>query len=102
MPGEIEWPIPVLETIAETGKDVDRLVAALDVHRAWLGDSGELTARRRKRMAERVREVVRRRLMERVWRDGPGDELLERALPELEAGTTTPYELAARISAAIR
>ena len=97
MPAELEWPIPVLETIAETGKDVDRLVAALDVHRAWLRDSGELTRRRRERMAERVREVVRRRLMERVWREGPGGSILQESLSELESGATTPYQVAARI-----
>ncbi|HEX6589793.1 MAG TPA: methylmalonyl Co-A mutase-associated GTPase MeaB [Longimicrobiales bacterium] len=100
--GDQAWPIPVLETIAETGKDVDRLVAALDVHRVWIAESGELSARRRERLAERVREVVRRRLMERVWRDGAGAALLEQALPDLEAGATTPYQVAARIADATR
>ena len=102
VPGDQSWPIPVLETVAETGQDVPRLVAALDVHRAWLADSGELGVRRRERMAERVREVVRRRLMERVWRDGAGAALLEAALPDLESGKTTPYEVAARIADAVR
>jgi LAO/AO transport system kinase len=95
--GDQDWPIPVLETIAETGKDVDRLVGALAVHRAWLSESGELGQRRRQRMGERVREVVRRRLMERVWRDGPGESILQESLSELESGATTPYQVAARI-----
>ncbi len=94
---EQPWPIPVLETVAESGKDVDRLLAALDVHRAWLADSGELSTRRRGRMAERVREVVRRRLMEQVWREGHGESILLESLSELESGATTPYQLAARI-----
>jgi LAO/AO transport system kinase len=97
VPAEQEWPIPVLETIAETGKDVDRLAGALDVHRAWLAESGELARRRRDRFAERVREVVRRRLMERVWRDGAGESILQESLSELESGASTPYQVAARI-----
>jgi hypothetical protein len=48
-------------------------------------------------MAERVREVVRRRLMERVWRDGPGKSILQESLRELESGVVTPYQVAARI-----
>ncbi|HUF11498.1 MAG TPA: methylmalonyl Co-A mutase-associated GTPase MeaB [Longimicrobiales bacterium] len=95
------WTIPVLQTIAETGKDVDGLLAALDAHRAWLEASGELGERRRRRLAERVREVVRRRLMERVWREGGGERMLDEALPQLESGASTPYAIAARIVRAI-
>ena len=97
VPGELPWPIPVLQTVAETGKDVDALIVTLDAHRAWLDESGELSRRRRGRMSGRVREVVRRRLMERVWRDGPGQAILQESLSELESGATTPYQVAARI-----
>jgi LAO/AO transport system kinase len=92
-----EWSIPVLQTVAESGKDVDGLLAALDAHRAWLEESGELSVRRRNRLAQRVREVVRRRLMESVWREREGGRMLQEALPELESGAATPYAIAARI-----
>jgi len=91
------WTIPVLQTVAETGQGVDELVAALDRHRAWLEASGALAARRRARLAGRVREEVERRLLERAWRERGGEALLEAALPALEAGETTPDEVAARI-----
>ncbi|HSJ07695.1 MAG TPA: methylmalonyl Co-A mutase-associated GTPase MeaB [Longimicrobiales bacterium] len=92
-----DWEIPVLKTTAETGEGVAELVAALDDHRAWLDRSGELSTRRRQRLAERVREEVARALLTTAWVERGGAEALDRALPDLEAGTTTPYDVAARI-----
>jgi LAO/AO transport system kinase len=91
------WEIPVLKTTAETGEGVAELVAALDEHRAWLDRSGELSTRRRQRLAERVREEVARALLTTAWVERGGAEALDQALPDLEAGTTTPYDVAARI-----
>jgi LAO/AO transport system kinase len=91
------WRIPVLLTTAERGEGVDELVSALDVHGRWLEESGELARRRRSRLAERVRDAVKQRLLARAWREGAGGEILDSALPALERGETTPYEVAARI-----
>jgi LAO/AO transport system kinase len=91
------WSIPVLLTTAETGEGVDELVGRLDGHAAWLAASGELTRRRRARLEERVRDAVKQQLLVRTWREGPGAELLAASMAELERGTTTPYEVAARI-----
>ena len=96
--GAPDWEIPVLQTIAETGKGVPELVEALDRHRSWLESSGERGRRRRSRMADRVREEVDRRLRRRAWIDGGGAAILEEALGDLEAGRVTPYDVAARIT----
>jgi LAO/AO transport system kinase len=95
--GGAGWSIPVLLTTAETGEGVDELVGRLDGHAEWLASSGELGRRRRARLEERVRDAVKQRLLVRTWREGPGDALLAESLVELERGTTTPYEVAARI-----
>jgi LAO/AO transport system kinase len=95
--GPQPWEIPVLKTIAETGEGVAELATLLDSHRGWLAASGELGQRRRRRLAERVREEVARSLLRRAWLEQGGAEALEAALPALEAGDTTPYEVAARI-----
>jgi LAO/AO transport system kinase len=97
--GPQPWDIPVLKTIAETGEGVAELATQLDGHRGWLAESGELGQRRRRRLAERVREEVARSLLRRAWLEQGGAEALEAALPALEAGDTTPYEVAARIVA---
>jgi LAO/AO transport system kinase len=92
-----DWEIPVLKTTAESGEGVAELVAALEQHRDWLAHSGELSRRRRLRLAERVREEVARALFRNAWVEQGGAAALEAALPALEAGRTTPYDVAARI-----
>jgi LAO/AO transport system kinase len=95
------WEIPVLKTIAETADGVPALAETLDRHRAWLAESGELSRRRRQRLSERVREEVARSLLRQTWDEG-GAAALEQALPELESGSVTPYDVAAQIVRAAR
>ncbi len=90
------WDIPVIKTVAQDSVGIDRLLGALDQHFDWLKSSGELELRRRQRLLERVRAVVERRLHSLVWARG-GDEVLERARPDLESGRRTPYDVAGDI-----
>jgi LAO/AO transport system kinase len=92
-----QWEIPVLKTIAEKPEGVAELAAALAQHRAWLDASGELVERRRRRLAERVRDEVARTLLLATWQNRGGQDILAAALPALESGRETPYEVAARI-----
>lgn len=38
------WRPPILKTVAARGEGVDEVVEALEKHRAWLGEHGELAA----------------------------------------------------------
>jgi LAO/AO transport system kinase len=91
------WTIPVLQTVAETAQGVPELAGVLEKHREWLTASGELAERRRKRLKERVREVVERQLQTVVWREDAGGRILGEAMADLEAGRTTPYNVAESI-----
>lgn len=95
------WNIPVLRTVAQQGEGIAELIDAIDRHRAWLAESGELARRRHARLAERVREVVDRRLRQIVWHENDGRRLLDEAIPALEKGTESPYQVAARIVRAV-
>ncbi|HSJ25164.1 MAG TPA: methylmalonyl Co-A mutase-associated GTPase MeaB [Longimicrobiales bacterium] len=95
--GAAPWEIPVLKTMAEKAEGVPELADTLERHRGWLQESGELGTRRRHRLAERVRDEVARSLLRRAWVERGGQEALSEALPALESGETTPYEVAARI-----
>jgi LAO/AO transport system kinase len=95
------WAVPVLKTVAQNGEGVDELVRTLDRHRVYLEESGELSRRRQRRLAERVRAVVERRLQRLAWVRGRGEEILEEALPALEAGEESPYAVATRIVQAL-
>jgi len=91
------WAIPVIRTVAQSGEGLDELQRTLDRHQVYLNESGELSRRRQRRLAERVRAVVERRLQRLVWERGQGDEILTASLAALEAGADSPYTVAERI-----
>jgi LAO/AO transport system kinase len=97
-----EWEIPVLQTVARTGQGVVELADALDRHRLWAEESGELGRRRRARLEERVREQVERAFRRIAWAEAGGAAELERSLAGLERGEESPYDVAARILRAVR
>jgi LAO/AO transport system kinase len=88
------WTPPVLSTIADRNEGVDAFAAALDRHFDYLERSGALRERRRQRLRERVIEVVERRVRERLWENADTSAWLDERLPELEAGTLTPFAAA--------
>jgi len=60
--GPEEWRPPILPVVATTGQGVAELAAAIDGHRAYLTDSGQLAQRRERRLVGQLREVLVRRL----------------------------------------
>ena len=91
------WTIPVLKTVAQSGEGVAELLDAVDRHRDWLVESGELERRRRKRAQVRVRDVVDRELRRAAWSAASSGELLARGLDGIQAGAETPYSVAESI-----
>jgi LAO/AO transport system kinase len=92
--GPESWTPPVLPAVATKGEGIRELVAALDRHFGYLERSGELRARRRERIVERVIEVAERRMQRRLWSDDATTRWLDRRVDELEAGAVTPYAVA--------
>lgn len=90
------WESPVLQTVAETGDGLPELADALERHADWLAASGEGSRRRRRRLADRVRQEVDRLVRQRLWTEDVED-LLRAASRALESGAASPYEIAARI-----
>lgn len=91
------WTIPVLHTVAQSGAGVDELLDAVDRHRSWLEESGELDRRRRARARVRIREVVDRELRRAAWSSTSSGATLEAGLDRIAAHDATPYSVAARI-----
>jgi LAO/AO transport system kinase len=54
------WAAPVVLVSSTTGEGLDRLGAAVEAHRAWLGE-GRLTGRRRAQESQWVEEAIRTR-----------------------------------------
>ena len=95
------WTIPVLKTVAQTGEGVPELLGAVDRHREYLDDSGELRARQRGRAAVLVREVTERSLRGVLWRSETTMGLLDAGLDHIQKGTATPYSVSASILKAL-
>jgi len=94
---EAGWSIPVLKTVAQTGDGLPELLDAVDRHRAWMAQSGELENRRRERARIRVRDVVERELRRTAWTSAQTDEVLREGLDRIQKGDATPYSVAATI-----
>ena len=88
------WTPPVLRAVATKQEGIDDLVAALDRHFAYLEESGQLHARRRERMRERVMDVVEQKVRGRLWKDTGTMSWLEQQLPSVEEGRSTPFSVA--------
>ncbi len=88
------WTPPVLRTVAAKAEGIDEVVASLDRHADYLQTSGKLVERRRKRLRDRVVEVVERTLQKRLWQDAGTSEWLSERIPALESGSTNPFAVA--------
>lgn len=88
------WTPAVLKSVAVKKEGVSQVVGALDKHFAYLESSGGLHARRRARLRRRVVEVVESRVRRRLWSDAPLIAWLDEQLPDLEAGSRNPFEVA--------
>jgi LAO/AO transport system kinase len=73
---------------------VPELASALDRHFGYLERSGDLRERRRRRLRERVVDVVEQKVRQRLWADTATSAWLDERLPGLEAGESNPFDIA--------
>jgi LAO/AO transport system kinase len=87
------WRPPVLTTVASTGQGVDDLVAALDEHRRWATDSGDLRRRRLRRAEREIEAIVVTTLRERIG-DLRGGHRLGALAEQVVDGRSDPWTAA--------
>ena len=88
------WSIPVLKTVAVSGSGVGQLRDALEGHRAWLGESGALAARERKRLDHMLQTLVQAELLARMER-ALSPELRRNLVERMQQRQIDPYSAAA-------
>ncbi|MGH3760142.1 methylmalonyl Co-A mutase-associated GTPase MeaB [Actinophytocola sp.] len=93
------WRQPIVRTVASAGEGGEELVGALDAHRDWLVDHGELAARRARRAEREIEAIAVAALRTRL---GVGHEALDRLAHRVAAGELDPYAAADRLTAAGR
>jgi LAO/AO transport system kinase len=93
-----DWMPPVIKTVASAGDGLAALVESIAAHQQHLTESGDLDRRRRARVRDEIRFILRDRLWTRA------DESLDDHLPgwtdRVTAGEATPYAAARALMAA--
>jgi LAO/AO transport system kinase len=88
------WKPPVLPAQARDGTGVAEVLEALRAHRVWLESAGGLQTKRRRAAESRVRDLVLDALQRGVWESSETRRVLDDGLREVEAGRSSPYQIA--------
>jgi len=91
------WRPEIVDTTATSGEGVGDLWAAVTAHRAHLEETGELDARRARRLAQELRRVLLARAESRVDELAASEEFAG-AVRALASGELDPYTAADRLS----
>jgi LAO/AO transport system kinase len=94
------WRPPIVKTIAQNGDGLDKLVEAIDNHREWMNEHGELAVRRRRRARDEIESIAVTALRARFG-DIHGDARLDGLADAVVAGESDPYTAADEVLAAL-
>jgi LAO/AO transport system kinase len=94
------WRPPIVKTVAQNGEGVDKVVEAIDKHRAWMEERGELAARRRRRARDEIEAIAVTALRERFG-DIHGDARLDDLAEAVVQGDKDPFTAADEVIAAL-
>lgn len=89
------WAVSVVATSAQKREGIDHLLEAIDRHRAYLSESGELSARRQRILEMRILKAAEDIIRERLLRQNRG--ALDRLIGEGMAGSVDPFTAAERL-----
>lgn len=95
--GPDEWVPPILRTVASDDEGVGDLLAAMDRHRAFLHDSHQLEARRRRRSEAELLEILKGRLVHYVLNEDKMRGRFDAYVDEIARRERDPHEAAALI-----
>ncbi|HTZ42372.1 MAG TPA: methylmalonyl Co-A mutase-associated GTPase MeaB [Jatrophihabitans sp.] len=93
-PGQ-DWTPPIVPTVATEQRGIDRLLAALAEHRAFLDSSGQVARRRRDRARHEIEAIAADLLRRRL----AADDRLPGLSGQVAAGEIDPYAAAEQLLA---
>jgi GTPase len=101
-PGELtarrdSWSPPIIKTVASDGSGVAELLAAIEKYREYLEQSGLAAARRIENWRERIAEMLRDALFQRVLSCYLSDGEADRFATEVAEHKRDPYSLVEKI-----
>jgi LAO/AO transport system kinase len=87
------WRIPIVSTIASRGEGMADVVEAVEHHRTWMADHGELERRRTARAAAEIEAIALAELRNRMG-DLRGGDALDQFAKRVMTGELDPYAAA--------
>ena len=94
------WRPPIVRTVAARGEGIEDVLAALDKHRGWMGEHGELDRRRRARAAAEIEAIALGTVRVR-FAHVHGAAALGEAAARVVAGDSDPYSSADELVASL-
>ncbi|HEY8372924.1 MAG TPA: methylmalonyl Co-A mutase-associated GTPase MeaB [Pseudonocardiaceae bacterium] len=95
------WRPPIVKTVAAKGEGVDDVVAAIEEHRRWMIDHGELEQRRQRRAEAEIEAIAMDQLRARLG-DIHGGSALQAVAKRVVTGEVDPYTAADELVAGLR
>ncbi len=90
------WQPDVIQTVASEGKGIDKIGETISLHRKYLEDSTELKSKRRKRVVNRIHELVKEKLHIEFWNEAR-EKFLQSNIENIIRKDLTPYNLAEKL-----
>jgi LAO/AO transport system ATPase len=94
------WRPPIVKTVAARDEGVDKVIEAIEKHRAWMDEHGELAHRRRARAAAEI-EAIALGTVKLRFAQVHGSTALDAAAARVVDGDTDPYTAADELVAAL-
>jgi len=95
-----DWRPPIVKTVAATGQGIEEFVEALDKHRGWLEENGQLAERRRYRASVEIEGIALAALRARIG-DLRGDRRLSTLAERVVGRELDPYSAADELVAGV-
>jgi LAO/AO transport system kinase len=94
------WRPPIVKAVAARGEGLDKVIEAIEKHRAWMAELGELERRRRARAAAEIEAIALGTIRARFGQVH-GSAALDAAAARVVAGETDPYAAAEDLIASL-
>jgi LAO/AO transport system kinase len=93
---QTRWRVPICKTVAADGTGVEEVRGQIEMHRAWLVESGEMASRERMRARHRIELILRAEINRRILAQLPA-EGMHALVDEVCQFKLDPYGAAERL-----
>jgi len=90
---ETVWEVPVISTEAVTGKNIDRVYAAISEHIEFIKTTGLFETHRREQIKKKVLSILKSRFEQEFIDRVVSQVKFDRIVDDIQAGKNSPFEI---------